>query len=178
DFVFGAMHQGLRQLLLAGINAGQIAAAIPLAQLPTPPWPVGPTGIEKLEAPLAVQGQPPRPGFFALNKFSSVPLIIKAERAAWTEAGGDDVKKRLMVVPNCHVTRLETIITQGVGQVAVVQTSQGPISVSPRGVVVLAAGTIENARLALLSFEGTLGYGLIGTNFFSHMRSNYTFRLP
>jgi Domain of Unknown Function (DUF1080)/GMC oxidoreductase len=44
--------------------------------------------------------------------------------------------------------------------------------------VVLAAGTIENARLALLSFGGTLGYDLIGTNLVSHMRSNLTFRLP
>ena len=46
------------------------------------------------------------------------------------------------------------------------------------GVVILAAGTIENARLALLSFGGTLGHELIGTNLISHMRSNLTFRLP
>jgi choline dehydrogenase-like flavoprotein len=176
DFVFGAMHEGLRQLLFNGL--GTVADAIPLAQLPPPRWPVSANGIEKLEAPLAVEGQPPRPGFFALNKFSSVPLIIRATRAAWMESGGDDVRKRLMVVPNCHVTRLDTSITQGVGQVVTVQTSQGPIGLPPRGVVILAAGTIENARLALLSFGGTLGYGLIGTKLVSHMRSNLTFRLP
>jgi choline dehydrogenase-like flavoprotein len=176
DFVFGAMHEGLRQLLFDGL--GTVADAIPLAQLPPPPWPISTNGIEKLEAPLAVEGRPPRPGFFPLNKFSSVPLIIRAARAAWVESGGDDVKKRLMVVPNCHVTRLDTSITQGVGQVVTVQTNQGPIGVPPRGVVILAAGTIENARLALLSFGGTLGYGLIGTNLVSHMRSNLTFRLP
>jgi hypothetical protein len=101
DFVFGAMHEGLRQLLFDGL--GTVAEAIPLAQLPPPPWPVSANGIEKLEAPLAVQGGPPRPGFFALNKFSSVPLIIRAARAAWVESGGDDVRKRLMVVPNCHI---------------------------------------------------------------------------
>jgi len=176
DFVFGAMHEGLRQLLFDGL--GTVADAIPLAQLPPPRWPVSANGIEKLEAPLAVEGRPPRPGFFALNKFSSVPLIIRATRAAWMESGGDDVRKRLMVVPNCHVTRLDTSITQGVGQVVTVQTNQGPVGVPPRGVVILAAGTIENARLALLSFNGTLGYGLIGTNLVGHMRSNLTFRLP
>ena len=116
-------------------------------------------------------GHPDR-GFFALNKFSSVPLIIRAARAAWVESGGDDVRKRLMVVPNCHVTRLETSVSQGVGQVVTVHTNHGPVSLPPRGVVVLAAGTIENARLALLSFGGTLGYDLIGTNLVSHMRSN------
>lgn len=176
DFVFGAMHEGLRQLLFSGI--GTVADAIPLAQLPPPRWPVSANGIEKLEAPLAVEGRPPRPGFFALNKFSSVPLIIRATRAAWVESGGDDVRKRLMVVPNCHVTRLGTSITQGVGQVVTVQTNQGSVGLPPRGVVILAAGTIENARLALLSFGGTLGYELIGTNLVSHMRSNLTFRLP
>ena len=63
-------------------------------------------------------------------------------------------------------------------QVVAVQTNHGPIGLPPRGVVVLAAGTIENARLALLSFGGTLGYDLIGRNLISHMRSNLTFRLP
>ena len=87
-------------------------------------------------------------------------------------------RKRLMVVPNCHVTRLETPISQGAGQVSAVHTNQGPIPVPPRGVVVLAASTIESTRIALLSFEGVLGYDLIGTNLVSHLRSNYAFRLP
>ena len=112
-------------------------------------------GIEKLEAPLAVQGRPPRSGFFPMNKFSSVPLVIRATRQAWLESGGDDVRKRLMVVPNCHVTQLETPISQGTGQVTIVHTNQGEIAVPPRGVVVLAAGTIESTRIALLSFGGT-----------------------
>jgi len=178
DFIFGEMHVALRQLLFDGIAANKVAAAIPLAALPKPPWPAGATGIEKLEAPLAVQGHPPRSGFFPINKFSSVPLIIRAARQAWFESGGDDIRKRLMVVPNCHVTRLETSVSQGSGQVVVVQTNQGPIPLSPRGVVVLAAGTIESTRLALESFAGTIGYELIGTNLIGHMRSNNTFRLP
>src|SRR5206468_6439215 len=60
----------------------------------------------KLEAPLAVQARPEHAGFFPLNKFSAVPLIIKAARGAFSESNGDDVRKRLMVVPRCHVTRL------------------------------------------------------------------------
>src|SRR6201984_2287475 len=50
DFVFGAMHEGLRQLLFDGL--GTVADAIPLAQLPPPRWPVSANGIEKLEARL------------------------------------------------------------------------------------------------------------------------------
>jgi choline dehydrogenase-like flavoprotein len=176
DFVFGRMHRALRTLLGAGLNT--VAAAIPLADLPLPPWPVTASGIEKLEAPLAVQGRPPRSGFFPINKFSSVPLVIRATRQAWIESGGDDFRKRLMVVPNCHVTRLATSISQGTGQVTTVHTNKGSVEVPPRGVVVLAAGTIESTRLALLSFQGVLSYDMIGTNLVSHLRSNYAFRLP
>ena len=117
-------------------NLNQVLTAIPLAQLPPPPWPVSASGIEKLEAPLAVQGRPPRSGFFPMNKFSSVPLVIRATRQAWFESGGDDVRKRLMVIPNCHVTRLETSLSQGAGEVTVVHTNQGAIALPPRGVVV------------------------------------------
>jgi hypothetical protein len=163
-------------MLDADLNS--VLTAIPLAQLPPPPWPVSAAGIEKLEAPLAVQGRPPRSGFFPMNKFSSVPLVIRATRQAWFESGGDDVRKRLMVIPNCHVTQLEASLSQGAGQVTVVHTNQGAIALPPRGVVVLAAGTIESTRLALLSFGGAIGYDLIGTNLVSHLRSNYAFRLP
>ena len=57
---------------------------------------------------------PPRAGFFPFNKFSSAPLIIEIARAAQGESGGDDSRKRLMVVPDCHVTRL---ITDGAGPI-------------------------------------------------------------
>jgi choline dehydrogenase-like flavoprotein len=176
DFIFGDMHEALRQLLFDGLAS--VDDAIPLNQLPVPRWPSGASGIEKLEAPLAVQGHAPRSGFFPLNKFSSVPLMMRAARQAWFEAPGDDFKKRVMVIPNCHVTQLATAVSQGAGQVTVVHTNQGQIEVPPRGVVVLAAGTIESTRLALQSFAGTIGYDLIGTNLISHMRSNYSFRLP
>jgi choline dehydrogenase-like flavoprotein len=183
DFVFGAMHEALRQQLFDGLQANGVPNAVPLNQLPQvldlPPGTPAAMGEQlKLEAPLAVQGRGPRSGFFPLNKFSGMPLLMKAARQAWVDSGGDDVRKRLMVVPNCHVTRLETAVDGGVGQVRVVHTSLGPIPVPDRGVVVLAAGTIESTRLALLSFPGTLGDQLIGTNLMAHMRSNYTFRVP
>jgi len=178
DFIFGEMHLALRDVLAAGIAANDVPAAIPLAQLPPTFWPVGADGIEQLEAPLAVQGRPPRSGFFPMNKFSSAPLVIRAPRQAWFESGGDDSRKRLRVVPNCHVTQLETAFAQGTGEVRVVRTNQGSVTLPSRGVVVLAAGTIESTRLALLSFTGALGYDLIGTNLLCHMRSNFAFRLP
>lgn len=183
DFIFGAMHHALRRQVFDGLQAGAVPNAIPLNQLPVVldlPAGVAPATREqlKLEAPLAVQGRGPRSGFFPLNKFSGMPLLMKAARQAWADSGGDDVRKRLMVVSNCHVTGLETTVDSGVGQVRAVHTNLGPIPVPDRGVVVLAAGTIESTRLALLAFQGTLGYGLIGTNLMAHMRSNYTFRVP
>jgi choline dehydrogenase-like flavoprotein len=178
DFIFGDMHEALRQLLFDGIAGGKVDAAIPFAELPVPRWPSGPSGIEKLEAPLAVQGRAPRAGFFPINKFSSVPLIMRASRQASFESANDDVKKRVMIVPNCHVTRLETATAQGIAEVTAVSTNQGRIPLPQNGIVVIAAGTIESTRLALESFGATLGSGLIGTNLISHMRSNYSFRLP
>lgn len=183
DFVFGGMHEALRKQIFDGIEAGAVPDAIPLSELPQHLDLDGLTPAEenerKLEAPLAVQGRPPRSGFFPLNKFSSTPLLIKAARQAQAEAGGDDSLKRLMVVPNCHVTGLETVVEQGVARVVGVRVGGGPtIAVPDRGVVVLAAGTIESIRLASLAFGGTLGSELIGTNVLSHMRSNYTFRIP
>lgn len=184
DFIFGRMHGALRRQIFDGIAAGQVPDAVPLAEIPQHldlPAGLSPAQAErrKLEAPLAVQGRPPRSGFFPLNKFSAMPLLITASRQAQAETGGDDKLKRVMVVPNCHVTRLQTAVDQGVGRVTAVQVGGGTtIPVPDRGVVVLAAGTIESTRLALLSFGGTLGYDLIGSNLLAHMRSNYTFRIP
>lgn len=181
DFVFGAMHRALRKQLFDGLQAGVVPDAIPLATLPLAPLmrdPNVPVDEQKLEAPLAVQGRPPRAGFFPFNKFSGMPLLIRASRVAQADSGNDDRRKRLMIVPNCHVTNLETTTDQGIGQVRVVHTSLGPVPVPDRGVVVLAGGTIESTRLALLAFDATLGYPQIGTNLLAHLRSNLTFRVP
>jgi choline dehydrogenase-like flavoprotein len=179
DFIHGPLHEALRRQLFDGINAGMVAEAIPLAQLPLHlDVPAGTSAVAreqlKLEAPLAVQSRQSRAGFFPFNKFSAVPLLMKAVRASWAESRGDDVKRRLMLVPNCHVKRLRTVD----GHVVEVETNQGNVSIPTSGVVVIALGTIESTRLALLSFEGHPDYDLIGRNLMAHLRSNLTIRIP
>lgn len=176
DFISGPLHQTLRQRLFEALQAGQVADTVPLGEVPfgLEDVPAKDRDVMKLEAPLAVQARPPRSGFFPLNKFSVVPLAIRALRAAHVESGGDDVKKRLVLVPRCHVIQLVTAN----GRVVEVRTNQGNVPVPPDGVVVLALGTIENTRLALLSLEGTPGYERIGRNLMGHLRSNLTVRIP
>ncbi|WP_206664731.1 GMC family oxidoreductase [Dankookia rubra] len=130
----------------------------------------------KLEAPLAVQARPQHAGFFPMNKFSTAPLLIKAARTAYSEAPGDDVRKRLMVVPRCHVTRLSVVAdANGQRRVNAVQTEHGPVPVSPDCKVIIALGTVESTRLALLSFGPD---GRMGTNLMAHLRSNIGLRIP
>lgn len=180
DFIFGALHTSLRALLRQGVDAGQVTGAIPLARLPLhlKGIPNAQANLFKLEAPLAVQAAPPRAGFFPFNKFSSVPLVIEIARAAQFESGGDDTRKRLMAVPDCHVTRL---VTDGAGptrRVVAVETNRGTVQVPEEAVVVLALGTIESTRLALQSLPGLPGADRIGANLMAHLRSNLTIRLP
>ncbi|TWF80317.1 choline dehydrogenase-like flavoprotein [Pseudonocardia hierapolitana] len=198
DFIFGSLQNALRQTLFSGVNNGAVVDAIPLGNLPDRPVlrgnpnaaaaalrellgnPLGTAGLSvqelknllKLEAPLAVQGQT-LPGFFPFNKFSSLPLLMKAARSAQNEAN-NDTRKRLMVVPNCHVNRLQV---QG-GRVAAVETNQGLVQVPANGKVIVALGTIESARLALNSFGGLPGAQEIGRNLMAHLRSNLTIRIP
>src|SRR5262249_49384549 len=116
---------------------------------------------EDLEAPLAVQSASPRAGFFPFNKYSAGPLLVRATRLAESEAeqsgrGDPDAiarRKRFMVVPNCHVIRIER---QGTTIVRVV-TNQGTIDVPTNGQVFLAAGTIESTRLALQALPNAHG---------------------
>jgi hypothetical protein len=129
DFIFGELHEVLRQRLAAGIDNGKVNDAVPLNDLELhlkidPATPTATRRLLKLEAPLAVQSKAPRPGFFPFNKFSAVPLIVRCAREAQFEIErllddrvelgenpareGDDVKKRYMIVPRVRVTRLET----------------------------------------------------------------------
>src|ERR1051326_6758114 len=116
DFIFGDLHTAMRRQLFEAINNNQVKNAVPLAELEnhldnTPP---GQTDLFKLEAPLAVQGKPPRSGLFPINKFSTVPLLIEGTRSAWEEsvAGlpsgtiSDNTRKRMMLVPNIRVVTL------------------------------------------------------------------------
>jgi hypothetical protein len=174
------LHEALRAQLKQGIDAGNVTDAIPLAQLPLnlSGVPAALADLFKLEAPLAVQASPPRAGFFPFNKFSSAPLIIEIARAAAGESGGNDSRKRLMVVPDCHAMRL---ITDGAGpirRVVGVETNRGTIPVPEEAAVVIALGTIESARLAALSLPGLSDGQRSGANLMLHLRSNLTIRVP
>lgn len=193
DFIYGELHTALRRAVFDALDNGRVRHTVPLGELPDhPAMATGPTAAQlrdqlgladgdrtarqtlvnllKLEAPLAVQTRT-RPGFFPFNKFSALPLLIRATRQAWAESGNDDARRRLMVVPNCHVTRLAV---DG-GRVSAAHTNLGTLPVPPGSAVVLAAGTIENARLALVSFPDNQ---LTGRNLLAHLRSNLTIRVP
>jgi choline dehydrogenase-like flavoprotein len=184
DFMHGELHITLRKILADGIKNGNVRHAIPLAQLPLhlskAPAKLG--ELLKLEAPLAVQGTPPLPGYFPLNKFSSAPLLMEAARVAQVRSGGDDVKKRLMIVPDVHVTRLVTGQRNGATVVTEVLLKQfgveQSVPVPADGVVIIALGTIESSRLALISFPNLPNTSLIGQNLMAHLRSNLTIRIP
>jgi len=201
DFIFGDLHRAMRKQLFDGLST--ITDAMDLAGLPdhpaveygnTPttvdglakllgidPLPSPPPPLQtlrnqaKLEAPLAVQGQSGHAGFFPFNKFSAVPLLIKATREAVNQSGGDDVKKRLMVVARCHVIRLNTVNDVGGQRVSEIITERGPLPISPEAKVIIALGTVESTRLALSSFGSD---GRIGRNLLAHLRSNVDFRVP
>jgi hypothetical protein len=148
----------------------------------------------KLEAPLAVQSST-LPGFFPTNKFSAVPGLIRAARLASNEADGvgalADARKRLMIVPNCHVQELitETQSDNWVNVTGVrVWQNGGSTDVMlapPRGgaksAVVISLGTIETTRLALTTFRQSLqgrAAERMGKNLVAHLRSNLTIRIP
>lgn len=200
DFIYGPLHMALRQRLFEGFSAaGGIANAVALGSLPDHPavlyndtapsdtelvdWLGLPAGaaipradllnLLKLEAPLAVQSQT-EPGQFPTNKFSTAPLLIKAVRAAQVESQNDDVRKRLFMVPNCHVVSL---VRTG-DHVSRIDTNLGNIEIASSTTVVMALGTIESTRLALGSFRGVPNYHLIGRNLMAHLRSNLTIRIP
>ena len=201
DFIFGDLHRAMRKQLFDGLST--ITDAMDLAGLPdhpaveygnTPttvdglakllgidPLPSPPPPLQtlrnqaKLEAPLAVQGQSGHAGFFPFNKFSAVPLLIKATREAANQSSGDDVKKRLMVVARCHVIRLNTVNDVGGQRVSEIITERGPLPISPEAKVIIALGTVESTRLALSSFGSD---GRIGRNLLAHLRSNVDFRVP
>jgi len=177
DFIQGELHLALRKKLFDGVTANQVTGAIPLAELDLhlDHIPAGESDINKLEAPLAVKTRD-RSGAFPFNKFSAVPMLVKAARVAALESQGDDVKKRLMVVPNCHVTRLSTAPTGGdpALRVTSVETNLGTIPVPADGAVIVALGTVESTRLAKNSFDRPH----IGANLMAHLRSNYTIRIP
>src|SRR5262250_2135033 len=150
----------------------------------------------KLEAPLAVQART-APGEFPNNKYSAVPTLTKAARIAAGETGGigteADGRKRLMVVPKCHVLDIITEtqtdnwvratgvrVQDATGAEQVISLTQ-PSADGHQGSVIIALGTIESTRLALGTFQDSLSGRAaqrMGSNLVAHLRSNLTIRIP
>lgn len=132
------------------------------------------------EAPLAVQGMPPRSGLFAFDKFSSAPFIMDALRNDVSRnAGYGDLSRRIFLVPRVQVHRLNltgnTVTSIDLSLAGVRQLLQ----LAPSCAVIIANGTIEATRLALESLGvGSLQFGSprVG-NLMAHLRSNITVRI-
>jgi len=130
------------------------------------------------EAPLAVQGQGPESGLFGFDKYSSATLLIDAiredVRRRWTL--NDDSRRRLMLLPRAHVTRLWTsggkITGLDLSVNGTPRTLSAPV-VSAKAMYVLGASTIESTRLALESFATPN----MGANLMAHLRTNTTVRV-
>jgi hypothetical protein len=129
--------------------------------------------------PLAVLGRGPASGMFTFNKYSSLPLIIGAIRDAISEAGVDDSRRRLFLVPKAQVVKLHT--SDGVvRQIEVfVNGKQRFLDIAAQCAVVLALGTIESTRIALESFPTTPNPAdeKMGRNLTVHMRSTTTVQI-
>src|SRR5215207_8175933 len=197
DFIYGPLHQALRRRIFQGLAAGKLTDAMPLNALPDH-WAARAPGLTKddlagllglkptpaassaqdlrdelkLEAPLAVQARNSRSGFFPFNKFSSLPLMMEAARAAQDRSGGDDSRKPLMIVDDCHVLRLQ----RDGARISAIETQHGTMPIPAAAAVVIALGTIESARLALVSLGNPRG--VTGANLMAHLRSNLTLRIP
>jgi hypothetical protein len=231
DFIYGPLHQALRQILYAGIGgrtgmgmfktlplealrnhpavrdfrrkngrAPTEAELVEMLKLRLPASTPVPARADllnllKLEAPLAVQSVA-EPGLFPVNKFSTVPLLVRAARLAAAETGGTgpdaDARKRLMIVPRTQVLELVTE-TQPDNWVRVtgvrVRDAAGAERVVPlapptadgrQSVAVIALGTVESTRLALTTFQTSLAgraASRMGKNLMAHLRSNLTIRI-
>jgi hypothetical protein len=129
------------------------------------------------EPPLAVEGQSPASGLFSFDKYSSITLLIEASRDASNQP---DSQRRLFVVPNAHVTRIHTAGGAACSIDAVVNGTLQSLPISPNCPVILALGTIESTRLALVSFPTSPGNPageLMGRNLMAHWRSNIFVRI-
>jgi choline dehydrogenase-like flavoprotein len=122
--------------------------------------------------PLAVQGQSPASGLFGFDKYSSISVLIEAARDA---AKQPDSLRRLFVVPNAHVTRLNAQHGVVTSIDVFVDGAIRSLQLNPNCAVVLALSTIESTRLALVSFPTSPdnpARELMGRNLMAHWRIN------
>ncbi|HEX6275387.1 MAG TPA: GMC oxidoreductase, partial [Polyangiaceae bacterium] len=160
DFIQGPLHAALKSRFEA--------AAATVANLEVLPGTVN--GVS--DAPLAVQGSPPASGLFSFDKFSSAPVLVTAIRNDVASAGVD-ANRRLMLVPNTRVLRLNVDSGRVWGLEVAELGARRTVPLSSRGRVVLAASAIESTRLALESFPSAP----MGRNLMVHLRSDLTVRI-
>lgn len=160
DFIQGPLQDVLKSRFE---SAALFAANVELG--------LGTNGVS--EAPLAVQAAPPVSGLFSFDKFSSTPVLAHVIRQDVSASNGSDAARRLMLVPNARVLRIDS--NGGTAQsLEVVENGvRRTISLAPGGRVVLACSTIETTRLALESFPSPL----MGRNLMVHLRSDLTVRI-
>ena len=129
--------------------------------------------------PLAVLGRGPASGLFTFNKYSSLPLLISAVRDAIAEAGGDNARRRLFLVPRAQVVKLHTSGGMVRRVEAFVNKEQRFLEVIERCAVVLALGAIESTRMALESFPTAPNRAeeKMGRNLTAHLRSTTTVQI-
>jgi hypothetical protein len=158
DFIQGPLFDLIKQ---RAVNAVGIVANIDSAEDP----------------PLAVEGRSPASGLFSFDKYTSTTLMIEASRDASSQP---DSQRRLFLVPNAHVTRLHTTAGAVSSIDAVVNGVVQSLPVNSNCAVILALGTIESTRLALVSFPtspGNPAAELMGRNLMAHWRSNTFVRI-
>src|SRR5947209_3596166 len=104
------------------------------------------------EAPLAVQGMPPRSGLFAFDKYSSAPFIMDALRNDVSRnAAYGDLSRRIFLVPRVQVHRLNLTGNAVTSIDMSVNGVRRSLQLAPQTAVVIANGTIEATRIALES---------------------------
>ena len=143
-----------------------------------------------LNPTIGVLGSSPGSGLFAANKFSSLPLLIDSIRED-AETANSDAQRRLFLVPNAEVLKLET--REGVVREVVVALRDPQdtdnraaarvvrLPLAPGAILILAGNTVNSTRLALNSFPRPAGLEpnseLMGRNLMAHVRGNFFWRV-
>jgi hypothetical protein len=141
------------------------------------------------DPPIAVVGQSPGSGLFSMDKFSSLPLLLDNIRQDVEDSEGNNATRRLFLVPNAEVLKLETqngVVTQ------VVVALKNPVNsnqdnqivrlnLQPQAAVILAGNTVNSTRLALNSFPRPASLApnreLMGRNLMAHVRGNFIWKV-
>ncbi|MFB2898419.1 family 16 glycoside hydrolase [Aerosakkonemataceae cyanobacterium BLCC-F50] len=145
---------------------------------------------EVLDPPIAVTGQSPGSGLFSMDKFSSLPLLLDSIRRDNDNSNSNNQNRRLFLVPNIEVLKLETVngvVTQIVGAIKDPLDPNNKslarvvrLNLSPRAIVAIAGNTINSTRLALNSFPRPQQLApnseLMGRNLMVHVRGNFIWK--